>query len=84
MLSICQFDNSLLSYPIDLSGTKEKVDYAKTLPPAERFCSATQTAIYRLRRILEGVSDSRSLIFHSKNGGPLLATNILNQDFMQL
>ena len=37
--------------------------------------------MYRMRRILEGVSDSRSLIFQSKNGGPLLATNILNQGF---
>src|SRR6266436_307498 len=40
-----------------------------------------QKAMYRLRGILEGVSDSRSLIFHSKNGGPLLATNILNRGF---
>jgi integrase len=40
-----------------------------------------QKAMYRLRRILEGVSDYRSLIFHSKSGGPLLATNILKQGF---
>jgi integrase len=37
--------------------------------------------MYRMRRILEGVSDSRSLIFHSKSGGPLLVTTILNQGF---
>jgi hypothetical protein len=37
--------------------------------------------MYRLRRILEGVSDSRSLIFHSQSGGPLLATNILKEGF---
>jgi integrase len=40
-----------------------------------------QTAMCKLRDLLEGVSDSRSLIFHSKAGGPLLATNILNQGF---
>lgn len=40
-----------------------------------------QKAMHRLRRILESVSDSRSLLFQSKSGGPLLATNILNQGF---
>lgn len=35
--------------------------------------------MWRLARFLGIVSDSRSLIFHSKGGGPLLETNILNQ-----
>ena len=38
-----------------------------------------QKAMRRLARFLGIVSDSRSLIFHSKSGGPLLETNILNQ-----
>jgi len=37
--------------------------------------------MFSLKRILDGVSNSRSLIFHSKSGGPLLATNILEQGF---
>jgi hypothetical protein len=40
-----------------------------------------QTAMYKLRRIVEGVSDSRSLIFRLKGGGPLLVTNLLKQGF---
>jgi hypothetical protein len=39
-----------------------------------------QKAMRRLARFLGIVSDSRSLIFHSKSGGPLLETNILNQE----
>jgi hypothetical protein len=33
----------------------------------------------KLARFLGIVTDSRLLIFHSKRGGPLLETNILNQ-----
>jgi integrase len=36
-------------------------------------------AMRRLARFLGIVADSRSLIFHSNGGGPLLETNILNQ-----
>ena len=38
-----------------------------------------QKAMRRLARFLGIVTDPRSLIFHSKRGGPLLETNILNQ-----
>jgi len=36
-------------------------------------------ALRRLARFLGIVTDSRSLVFHSKRGGPLLETNILNR-----
>jgi integrase len=36
-------------------------------------------AMRKLARLLGIVTDSQSLIFHSKRGGPLLGTNILNQ-----
>ena len=38
-----------------------------------------QKAMRRLARFMGIVSDSHALIFHSKRGGPLLETNILNQ-----
>jgi integrase len=38
-----------------------------------------QKAMRRLARFMGIVSDSNSLVFHSKRGGPLLETNILNQ-----
>jgi integrase len=38
-----------------------------------------QTAMWELRRFLGNASNPNALVFHSKRGGPLLETTILNQ-----